>query len=66
MDLLKRCDETLTVRYRVYQNYYDPNVYGDDIADANDTVLLYSPTQRSGSLSFMVRLRDRRQRLSDL
>jgi len=34
--------------------YYNPNDYDNSIVDTNDTVVLYSPTQRPQSLSFMM------------
>lgn len=55
---MRSYDEMLTVK-RLPQNYCDPNTYEHELGDTSDTVLLYSPTQRPGSLSFMVRLRDR-------
>lgn len=57
------------VRQGLPQGYYSPNTFGNNFVDASDTVLLYSPTQRSGSLSFMVSsevVRLRRQRFGDL
>ena len=55
----KGCQSADGRTLRSIQGYYNPNVHESNLVDTNDTVLLYSPTQRPGALSFMVRPRGR-------
>jgi len=49
-----RVEVLIMKRQGLPQGYYIPDNFENNFVEVSDTVLLYSPTQRPGPLSYMV------------